>query len=220
MKGTLIVEGNADVFFFDALLREWKINGVTVSPPASVKRVNGKFHAIEALGIFTKQLLDESIDRLGIVLDADSPLEQENRGFQTTLSAVDKRLNTYGFSRSSVVGGGFIYSMRSGKMNRKIYLWVMPDSNSDGTLENFVRNQLLKDSAQDEWYEQARNAVNSLESPMFNRAAHELKAVTSTWLAWQKYPGKGIQSVVGDGLIDLSGGTAQNLKNWLEVAFK
>jgi hypothetical protein len=218
-KGVLIVEGNADVFFFDALLREWQIRGVKVSPPASVNRVNGKFHAIETLSIYVKQLLDASIEGLAIVLDADTPLVDQMRGLDPTLQAVDQKMNEAGFSRSSIVGRGYVYAPRSGASRARVFLWVMPDCRSDGSLEDFVRQQVDPKTLQASWYAKAKAAVDELNEPLFDRAAHSLKATTSTWLAWQRYPGKGMQSVVGDHLIDLDNGNASLLKSWLKAAF-
>jgi len=219
-SSVLIVEGNSDVFFFDALLRVWKISGVAVSPPASVQRVNGKFHAIETLPIYVKQLLDQSIDRLAIILDSDTPLTNQVRGVQATLSAVDRKLNEFEFSRSEVPGGGFVYFSRKNSNAAKIYLWLMPDCKQDGSLEHFVATQVSGNAIQADWYQKAESTVDSIINPLFDPTAHRMKAVTSTWLAWQRYPGKGMQSVVGDGLIDLDGGMAASLRAWLTQAFK
>lgn len=217
----LVVEGNADVFFFDAMLRELELNGVEVSPPASVRRANGKFHAIEAMEIFVKQLLDQSIERLGLVVDADTPLAGQDRGFAPTIRAVDEKLSGYGFSRTSRPNGeGFIYGQPAVKNSPKIYVWIMPDSCGDGALEHFVRAQVGANEVQRNWYQRAEAVVGQIADPLFNPDAHKIKAVTSTWLAWQKYPGKGMQSVVGDKLIDLEGGLAAKLNGWLRSAFQ
>lgn len=216
----LIVEGNADVFFFDALIREWNLPSVEVSPPASVSRANGKFHAIATLDVYVKQLLDDSIRRLAIVVDADTPLDDQSRGLAVTLAAIDRRMNSHGFSRTSCAGGGFVYTPRASKKTSQVFLWVMPDSITDGSLEDFVRIQVPDSGDQSDWYKRARDTVAALDTPLFNRQAHELKAITSTWLAWQRYPGKGMQSVVGDRLIDLESGLASQLRSWLSAAFK
>jgi hypothetical protein len=218
-KRILIVEGNADVFFFDALKRVFEIKDLVVSPPASVTRANGKFHAISCLGIYSKQLLDRSIDRLGLVVDADTPLEDQKRGVSLTLQKIDQQLAKHNFHRASLQGGGYVYTVKTNIGKFEIGVWIMPDCASDGSLETFVRNQIPKGSEQGDWFSKAQKAVAALDGPLFDRAAHGLKAEVSTWLAWQKYPGKGMQSVVGDALIDLNGGTAGSLKNWMKRVF-
>lgn len=219
MKRILIVEGNADVFFFDALKRVFGIKDLEVSPPASVTRHNGKFHAIDCLGIYTKQLLDRSIDRLGLVVDADTPLENQVRGLSVTLQRIDKQLSQHSFQRSSLKGGGYLYTAKTNIGIFEIGVWVMPDSQSDGSLETFVQKQIPKGSTQELLFNEAKKIVSGLKDPLFDPASHSLKAEVSTWLAWQKYPGKGMQSVVGDTLIDLQGGIAGNLKNWMKKTF-
>ena len=218
-KRILIVEGNADVFFFDALKRVFNIKDLVVSPPASVTRANGKFHAISCLGIYSKQLLDRSIDCLGLVVDADTPLEDQKRGHALTLQKIDHQLAAYKFNRTSVQGGGYLYTVKTNIGKFEIGVWIMPDCVSDGSLETFIRNQIPTGSKQGDWFNKAQKAVAELDAPLFDRASHSLKAEVSTWLAWQRYPGKGMQSVVGDALIDLEGKTAGNLKNWMQRIF-
>lgn len=218
-KRILVVEGNSDVFFFDAINREFGIKDVEVCPPASVRRHNGKFHAIECLYLFAKQLMDQSIERLALVVDSDTPLENQKRGLVETLSHLDAKLGSLGFNRSQVSGGGYLYKAKTKFGSFEIGVWVMPDCRFDGSLESFVASQIAATGFQAELFALAKRTTASLQEPLFDRAAHGLKADVSTWLAWQKNPGKGIQSVVGDKLIDLTGGTSTNLKNWLTKVF-
>lgn len=218
-KRILIVEGNADVFFFDALKRVFKIDSLAVSPPASVNRHNGKFHAISCLDIYCKQLLDRSIDCLALVVDADTPLEDQERGLKVTLIAIDKQLSKHGFHRTSLTGGGYVYKAKTKIGSFEVGVWIMPDCENDGSLETFIKNQISKQSPQFEWFNKAHATNAALKEPLFDRNAHGLKADVSTWLAWQRYPGKGMQSVVGDDLIDLDCGVALNLKNWMHTVF-
>jgi hypothetical protein len=218
-KRILIVEGNADVFFFDALKRVFKINDLDVSPPASVHRHNGKFHAISCLDIYCKQLLDRSIDCLALVVDADTPLKDQDRGLKVTLKAIDSQLSKHSFKRTTLAGGGYVYKATTDIGSFEVGVWIMPDCENDGSLETFIKNQISKSSPQFEWFNRAKTTNASLVEPLFDRDAHGLKADVSTWLAWQKYPGKGMQSVVGDELIDLNFGVALNLKKWMNTIF-
>lgn len=218
-KRILIVEGNADVFFFDALKRVFGINNLEVSPPASVNRHNGKFHAISCLDIYCKQLLDRSIDRLALVVDADTPLDNQQRGLADTLKAIDKQLGKHAFMRRSLPGGGYLYQAKTNIGVFEVGVWIMPDCSNNGSLETFIRDQIPAASIQDKWFQQAVTTNAALINPLFDRSAHGLKADVSTWLAWQRYPGKGMQSVVGDALVDLTYGTAVSLKNWMKRIF-
>ena len=218
-KRILIVEGNSDLFFFDAIIRKFGIKDVEVCPPASVKRHNGKFHAIDCLYSYAKQLLDKSIERLALVVDSDTPLQDQARGLKITLNHLDNKLSTLGFKRSSIHGGGFLYQTQTKVGKFEIGVWIMPDCQDDGSLETFVAQHIDSSSAQGTLFNHAKNTTAKIAKPLFDRDAHGLKADVATWLAWQKNPGKGIQSVVGDNLIDLNRGVALSLKNWLKKVF-
>ena len=85
----LLVEGNTDKIFFEALLRLLDLQGeVLVAPPRhlSARAYNSKQGVFNYLKtVLLQQLEDGSISRLALVVDADSP---PDGGFQRTLDSV------------------------------------------------------------------------------------------------------------------------------------
>ena len=97
-------------------------------------------------------------------------------------------------------------------------VWIMPDNGSDGMLEDFVR-QSVEEADQAALLSAAVTVVGKLDKPLFDRKRHLSKAEVATWLAWQKIPGKGIESAAGDGLIKLNAPLVSEFNAWLKRTF-
>jgi hypothetical protein len=79
--------------------------------------------------------------------------------------------------------GGFIHDG-----DKKIGVWVMPDNNRQGYLDDFLLNLIPKD---DELHKIANQTVEQIISKGFRKFKdqYKSKAILRTWLAWQDVPG-------------------------------
>lgn len=217
MRRYLLVEGARDSTFYAALVRVLGYKHIDVMPPHEFGKRPGKVHALILLSIIAQQLGDGSVEKLGVVVDADHA--SLGSGFGATFEKVAGILRGHGYVAPNMVArsvAGLIFSHPEGLP--EIGVWIMPDNGSDGMLEDFVR-QSVEEADQAALLSAAVTVVGKLDKPLFDRKRHLSKAEVATWLAWQKIPGKGIESAAGDGLIKLNAPLVSEFNAWLKRTF-
>lgn len=161
----------------------------------------------------------EDILTLGIVADADNEpatcwegrindlFEFEDRAF-TSIEDYDTRDGWIGETQNSI--GDPV----------RVGLWVMPDNESKGALEDFAAR--LIPAAEDDQYlwDYAVDVVDGLEVQRF-RDADRGKAQMHSWLAWQDPPreliGRSISRETGG--LDPHSELAQRFVDWIQRLF-
>lgn len=167
----LVVEGSDDLHFLAAVTN-------TMFGPRSIEVVDSK-GVQNLLGpSYLQARLDQSnLERLGIVMDADSrPGER--------WSSLRNRLVPRGFELPEHPShGGCI--VNSGGI--RVGVWMMPDNVTPGALEELLLRLV---PAGDDLLPLAVEAVESIpsQSRRFGQAGVK-KAEVRTWLAWQEEPG-------------------------------
>jgi hypothetical protein len=196
----LLVEGAGDQAFFRTLLKNIGYEHVDVYPP---KSVGAKGDGIDNLLTILPELLDSissnAETKLGIVLDADYPRDQENNshGYQARREKVIKELVVRQYVVTSMTKSpqwrGEILNHTDGLS--PVGIWIMPDHFSDGMIEDFwlsciadgVRKNLLDSHIN-------RSITELLEDEQFKAQeilfspTHHAKVRFETWLNWQKKP--------------------------------
>lgn len=215
----LLVEGIADEGFFSALCRVAGLGvKVTVGNPKSFGGGGtGKGNALTLLPTLIDGMRDGSIKRLAMVIDADFDATG-GLGYKETLKRVAIILRDQGYKTSLNITpqpGGHYFKHSNGLPD--FGLWIMPNNSSDGFLEDFIKDSVS--ATQKALLKEAESAVRKLKIPLF-KPIHQSKADVATWMAWQKVPGQALQGVVGEGLIDLTLGTAKQLKAWMDSIYK
>jgi uncharacterized protein DUF3226 len=215
----LLVEGIADSDFYRACLRKFNIRDVEVKPPQDLGRHgNGLGNVVPLLPVLLPQLIDGRLDRLGIVVDAD--YKHNNVGHATNYRRITSNLEEAGYHIPRPFPKKlmrYVFSHKDGLPD--IGLWIMPDNNADGMLEHLISNSITT-AAQLRLLKHAQKVVSELPNPLFDDKTHRVKAEISTWLAWQRVPGKGLASTVGNNLIDLNCDAASKFGRWLEEVFR
>lgn len=217
---TLLVEGAADQIFFEALLRNigYRKNEVTVGPPREYgASSDGKSNAISIFEDLLDSLHDGRVNRLGLVVDADSK-SSGGLGFLSTYQRIEKLLSPKGYlvqlPPQKVLFDGFIFDNKHGLP--KIGIWIMPTNQADGYIENWCLTSAA--AAESQLVAKAKQAVDSLNNKKFPE--HFIaKAHTATWLAWQKTPGEGLGSLIGNNLLNKNSESYEGLSNWLKKVF-
>lgn len=200
----LIVEGPDDQRVIWALCQQHNVvNTFSVETPKS-----GGVEAL--LRSIRQQLMTPRLRTLGMVLDADENL---GRRWQ----AVADRLVNEGYT--SVPG----VPDRNGTIidefdKPKVGIWLMPDNQLPGMLEDFVLNLIPQDDA---LRPKAERILAEIEEQDLHRYAliHHQKALIHTWLAWQRNPGQPMGQAITAHTLGRNEATAQSFVNWLNALF-
>ena len=176
---TLHVEGRDDLHSIVNLMRHHGID-FDMKPFPKNNPVFKEIGSVEKLlsGIETA-VAAASGNVVGFVLDADRPIQNRWKAVRSRLARVD--VSTPNLPPKK----GFIGV--SGRFKTRVGVWLMPDNEHDGSLENFLHeligeNDILIDHAQNATH-QARSLGAAFSDP------DAVKAVIYAWLAWQKEPG-------------------------------
>ena len=211
----LLVEGDSDRRFFEALLREtgFQPSEVWVGPPTELGPGDrGKENALSLLPDLIDEFRDGHLTHLGVVVDADFTGIQK-QGFVATEQAISELLSPHGYVRSSKAMAGITYSRRN---SPPIAIWIMPNNADDGIVEDWIAQSVC--AAEKGLFDVAREAVSRINSPKF-QVFHRRKAEVATWLAWQTIPGQPIVSVIGDKLVDSNLPLVRALMQWHQATF-
>jgi hypothetical protein len=206
----LLVEGEADRSFFVEICKNLGLNtSVKVSPPKGLGgSQNNKEGVFNFLPNMLKQMPDGRIKHLAIVVDADS--EEHGGGYNRTVTKVTEIVKEYGFTIKSGSHAGVIFKHDDELAD--FGLWVMPDNQNKGMLEDWIKECLSSD--ENTLFEHAKTTVAALNNPKF-KPIHNSKAEIATWLAWQKKPGHGLYIAIEDKLLDTDSELYKSFCGWL-----
>lgn len=226
-KNMLLVEGDFDKGFLQKLCNDLVgINTVevTVLAPKDIGARKNTWRAIiDNLPILLKESeLDEgakSFEKLGIVLDADYPPDN-NGGFDARYQLVAKTLSDHGYfpcTDSCGSNSGEIFTHES-ELLPPIGLWIMPNHRDNGMVEGFIENMIDSSNADQQLLlSHADKTVTELPVTLFKKELHTTKVKVHTWLAWQKKPGQ-LYTALDTGILDKS--KVANFETWLKRVFQ
>lgn len=227
----LWVEGEVDSYFIYSLLKAYNLQlGITVEPK---KGINTLRNSLTKESLLKRVKKEGEIKRLGIVADADSPA-QDGAGFDNRWSQLIQDLtptmNYLGMAIPTTMNFGIGEVFSNADDSSRIGLWLMPNHQDDGYLEDFVltstnwklplssthsNNQhTLKQYADDCW-----QALDQKELKSFADYYHS-KASAYTWLAWQTKPTQFLSGTIEAGLLDMQHPYVLAFKDWIEKCFK
>lgn len=220
-KKRLLVGGPDDAHVLRNLLRHHSIPCVLATPaPTPIQdEVTQDAIAIEIMG--GKDVLIGSLplvlnrgelEQLAIIVDADSDLMARWRSVCQVLS----KQGTVSLPETPE-SQGTVVEMEQPLHQVTVGIWIMPDNQLPGTLENFIACLV---PAGDALWERARQCVN--EIPAADRRfppERQSKAEIHTWLAWQEEPGKPLGQAVTARHLDTQAPHAQQLVGWLRRVF-
>lgn len=198
--GKLLVEGKDDEHVFYSLLAHHN-----VPDNFKVKNKEGFEKLLSELDVEH----DESdLKRLGIVVDADFDLPSRWRSITSTLA--DMRYTLPDAPRPD----GTIVTREDGRV---IGIWLMPDNNLTGMLEDFIS---FLGATDDELWALAEKCLNEV-SEVSQRFIpnHRIKAHIHTWLAWQEDPGTPLGLAITKRYLDAEAPSAQRLVGWIRELF-
>lgn len=121
---------------------------------------------------------------VGFVLDADD--RTSGAGLAARWRSVSDRLRNLGLTPPhEPTAGGLILDVP--RYKTVVGVWLMPDNQSDGALEDFLRELVDRNDGQINYARHAARHAKKLGA-LF-RDVDLMKAQLHTWLAWQTKPG-------------------------------
>ncbi|MDX2130243.1 MAG: DUF3226 domain-containing protein [Chloroherpetonaceae bacterium] len=195
----LLVEGNDDLYLTGELADQAAL------PDCFYIHVCDGYPKI--LSNLETRLKAGTYQKLGVVLDADTNISKK-------WVRIKEILEKYGFVLEGWPNGkAYIESNKS----KKIGIWIMPDNNTEGELEDFFLGFIPK---KDDLIRPINEALDRLEKEKLNRYTKRTKALVLTWLAWQEESGMPMGKSIKNypQLLDLS--SANGYINWLKTLFE
>lgn len=196
-----MTEGKNDVYVFHHLLAHYKIKEGIID----FKSYEGITILLEVL---PEQLRASGLDRLGIVVDADTDLTARWNSLKFILTKAGyQNLPALPLSEGTIINQEYL---------PVVGVWIMPDNKLPGMLEDFVSFLV---SQGDPLWEQAKDCLNEIPEPQRKFKTHFAKAHIHTWLAWQEEPGTPLGSAINKRYLDADARHAKSLMEWVKRLF-
>lgn len=227
-KYCLFVEGRDDQYVLQSLLKRHRISAVIPDRLKASDRIEKNTISIEQWGGFEtlrKRLFNEirgrkSLERVGIIVDADDPdnplVNISNRWL--SLKDVLNKFENVTLPDAPNPEGTISTLQRPDSTIVVSGIWIMPDNQLPGTLEDFVKFLVPADKTS--LWARAEGCVDSIpdEERLF-RPIHKRKAHLATWLAWQKSPGIPLGVAISQRYLDTDTPHALKLIDWIRRLF-
>ena len=147
---------------------------------------------------------------VGFLLDADAPLIDRWRAVRHWLEAT----GVIGLPETPPAEGFIGISSR---FTTRVGVWLMPDNQRDGKLEDFLRDLIDEHDRLIGHAESSTDAAKDLGS-LFSDP-DRIKAIIHTWLAWQVEPGKRFGIAMNAGWFRHDTETAQRFVRWFKTLY-
>jgi hypothetical protein len=151
-------------------------------------------------------------DIVGIVIDADTDVDSRWQSLQA-------RLVDVGYNNVPAIPApdGTIIDPPVDSLLPRVGIWIMPDNQTAGILEDFLRFLI---PAESHLFELVKSSVATIpeNERRFSKLA-EPKAIIHTWLAWQEEPGKPLGTAITARYLDADVTQADVLVSWLNRLF-
>lgn len=202
-KNVIFVEGRDDLHVVAHLLKFYGYEGRIY-----IEKQDGIDKLLKALRPALKR---SPLKRIGIIVDANTSLEGRWRALRNILMAS----GTVSLADSPDTSGTIAVINQAYKTLR-VGVWLMPDNQSPGILEDFVGS--LVPTSDDLW-DKAKLNVDEIPTPRFPPERRS-KAYMHTWLAWQEQPGKPFGQAISARYLDPNAADAQQLIAWIRRLFE
>ena len=177
-------------------------------PPSfpSIRAIGGKDDLLEGVEAAVRLSNNQSI---GFVLDANSSLRDRWK-------AVSSRLCRAGVDVPNVIPReGFIGE--SQPYRARVGVWLMPDNQREGALENFLRDLVEEKDPLLPYAEQSTKHAKKLGAGFADNDGQ--KAVLHTWLAWQEESGRPYGTAIRARYFRDESPAAQAFVAWFRTVF-
>jgi hypothetical protein len=203
-KKVLLVEGTDDEHVLKHLCGQRQVPVIDeIIPQGSIQRL---------LESFPVRLKESDIQVLGIVIDADTDIAAR-------WNSVKDRLIAAGYPQvpeQPSPAGTILDSPHSSALPR-FGVWIMPNNQTRGILEDFLRFLVPVDSNLFSHVQSCVARIPASEKRFSSFA--EPKAIIHTWLAWQEYPGRPLGTAITARFLDANVVQVDVLIAWINRLF-
>ncbi len=200
----LLVEGRDDEHVFYHLLKHYQI-------PEQFK-IKNKEGIENLLGTLSTELKRSDLERLGIVVDANTDIEAR----WTALCNILLKSGNVDMT-TAPDSDGTIVVLEQPDRSLTVGVWVMPNNQFPGMLEDFI--QFLVPAGDPLWARAADCLERIPEQDQRFPKEHQGKAHIHTWLAWQEEPGTPLGLAITKRYLDADAPPAQQLMGWIRRLF-
>ncbi len=202
-RKTLLVEGDDDKHVRRNICSKRGISTID-----EVQGLGGHTALLE--GFSARLKVSQEGDVVGIVIDADT---DPNARWQS----IRDRLGGVGYQNVPTQPDpkGPIIEPPGETLLPRVGVWIMPDNQSTGKLEDFLPHLVPQTDALIDY---ATDVVDGLPEQRF-RDQDRPKVVMHTWLAWQEKPGRPYGTAIEIGYLKLDVPQVDGLVSWLERLF-
>lgn len=197
----LLVEGNDDQHVIWALCEKF-----TVTENFDVIDCEGITKLYEQLPVRFKQA---QVNTIGLIIDADSEIKDRWKSISALLSL-------QGFTIPQEIPiEGLILKNNS---DFKIGVWIMPNNNENGMLEDFISFLVPKE---DKILPIVNDTLTNIENQGLNQYSliHKSKATIHAWLSLQSDPGTPMGLGITKRYLTTDEETCLKLVNWLKELY-
>ncbi|MEB3311208.1 MAG: DUF3226 domain-containing protein [Snowella sp.] len=205
-KQVLLVEGLNDQHVIWNLAEKYKI-AETFS--VDIPKNGGISSAFERFRVGLKQ---QKVKTLGIVIDADQDIDARWQAIKNILS----KANCQEIPEKPP-SGGWVQELSQELELPRLGVWLMPDNQSSGMLEDFVLNLISPD---DLLLAKAKSIIHEIEQENLNqyKDSYRSKVLIHTWLAWQEKPGQPMGQAIKK-ILQVDNAIAAKFVDWLNQLF-
>lgn len=202
----LLVEGSEDKRVISSLRKNLKIK-----ESFEIKDCEGCPNLLRQLPILLKG--SGNLNTIGVVLDADTDLNNRWKAVYNILKKSGKYDN---IPATCDEKGTIIFPIEEDDI--KVGVWLMPNNNDKGMLEDFVSFLISED---DKLLPKVDNALSEIEEEKLNqyKEIHKSKARIHTWLAWQENPGTPMGLAITKKYLSTTPIICQDFISWLNKLF-
>jgi len=195
-----VVEGNDDEHVIGHVLAKSRIHEVRF------KQMQG----VESLVQSIPALLQEPREGpLGIVVDANGSATRSWKRIRAKFCAAKRQLPDRPDPRGTIVSGD---RRRSGANRPDVGVWIMPDNQSEGELEDFVRKMI---PAEDKLWPKAKAYISRITEAERRFALKKtMRAQVHAWLAATKSP-RPMGLAVKEGDLVVDGELCRRFVDWV-----
>ena len=180
-----------------------------ILPPDEIKDYDGKDELLESIPVRLKAS-KELGDAVGVVIDADTDMYSRWQSLRGIFTQVG-----YQNIPTQPNPQGTIIEPPAETILPRTGVWIMPDNQAPGKLENLLRQMV---PGTDALIGYATDVVNDIPEQRFIQN-DKPKAVIHTWLAWQSEPGRPYGTAITAGFLDHNVPQVNVLVSWLERLF-
>lgn len=203
-KRILLVEGVDDEHVIKHLC------GNRNGPRLDIKGHGGVDRLLDSIPVRLKA--SEDGDIVGVVIDADTDIHSRWHSLRNILIRLGYQTVTDNPSPD-----GSIFDPPMGTLLPRVGIWMMPDNQSQGILEDFLRFLIPTGSL---LFDHVASSVAAIpEGERRFTLLAEPKALIHTWLAWQAEPGKPLGTSITARYLDPDVAQVDILISWLNRLF-